>query len=58
MPQHEHVICTSCGKVVEFQDDRLERMTTAIAEAKGYLRQRHRLVIYGVCESCRAARRA
>jgi Fe2+ or Zn2+ uptake regulation protein len=33
-------------------------MTTAIAEAKGYLRQRHRLVIYGVCESCRAARRA
>jgi Fur family ferric uptake transcriptional regulator len=58
MPQHEHVICTSCGKVVEFQDDRLERMAREIAEAKGYLRQRHRLVIYGVCENCRAARRA
>jgi Fur family ferric uptake transcriptional regulator len=58
MPQHEHVLCTVCGKVVEFQDERLERMTREIAEAKGYLRQRHRLVIYGVCENCRAARRA
>ena len=58
MPQHEHVLCTVCGKVVEFQDERIERMTREIAEAKGYLRQRHRLVIHGVCESCRTARRA
>jgi Fur family ferric uptake transcriptional regulator len=57
MPQHEHVLCTSCGKVVEFQDERIERMTTTIAESKGYTRLRHRLVIYGLCESCRAARR-
>ena len=56
MPHHEHVLCTSCGKVVEFQDDRLERMATAIAESKGFERQRHRLVIYGVCEPCRSGR--
>ena len=58
MPQHEHVLCTVCGKVVEFQDERLERMTTLIAESKGYARQRHRLVIYGICEGCRSGRRA
>ena len=58
MPQHEHVLCTVCGKVVEFQDERLERMTTLIAESKGYARTRHRLVIYGICEGCRAGRRA
>jgi Fur family transcriptional regulator, ferric uptake regulator len=56
MPHHEHVLCTVCGRVVEFQDERLERMTTLIAESKGYARQRHRLVIYGVCESCRGGR--
>jgi Fur family ferric uptake transcriptional regulator len=56
MPHHEHMLCTQCGKVVEFQDERLERMTTLIAESKGYARQRHRLVIYGVCESCRNGR--
>ena len=52
MPQHEHLLCTVCGRVTEFRDERLERMSTLIAEAHGYARQRHRLVIYGVCEQC------
>ena len=53
-PHHEHLLCTVCGRVTEFRDERLERMTTLLAEAKGFARQRHRLVIYGVCETCRA----
>ncbi len=51
-PQHEHLLCTVCGRVVEFRDERVERMTTLHAEAHGYARQRHRLVIYGVCGDC------
>jgi Fur family ferric uptake transcriptional regulator len=53
MPHHEHLICTVCGQVAEFRDERLERMTTLVAESHGYVRQRHRLVIYGVCADCR-----
>jgi Fur family ferric uptake transcriptional regulator len=56
VPQHEHLLCTSCGRVVEFRDERLERMTTLQAEAHGYARQRHRLVIYGVCGECQRGR--
>ncbi len=56
VPQHEHLLCTVCGRVTEFRDERLERMTTLIAEAHGYARQRHRLVIYGVCAACQAGR--
>jgi Fur family ferric uptake transcriptional regulator len=52
IPHHEHLLCTGCGAVREFRDERLERMTTLIAEANDYLRQRHRLVIYGVCGNC------
>jgi Fur family transcriptional regulator, ferric uptake regulator len=52
IPHHEHLLCTVCGRVDEFRDERLERMTTIIAEAHGYSRQRHRLVIYGVCADC------
>ncbi len=52
VPHHEHLICTVCGKVKEFRDERLERMTTLIAEANNFARQRHRLVIYGVCFDC------
>jgi Fur family ferric uptake transcriptional regulator len=51
-PHHEHLLCTACGRVTEFRDERLERMTTLTAEAHGYARQRHRLVIYGVCGPC------
>lgn len=52
IPHHEHLLCTVCGRVDEFRDERLERMTTLIAESHGYSRQRHRLVIYGVCTDC------
>jgi Fur family ferric uptake transcriptional regulator len=54
IPQHEHFLCTICGRVTEFEDERLERITTLLAEEHGYARQRHRLVIYGVCRECRA----
>jgi Fur family transcriptional regulator, ferric uptake regulator len=52
VPQHEHLLCTVCGRVTEFRDERLERMTTLIAEGHRFARQRHRLVIYGVCGQC------
>lgn len=51
-PHHEHLLCTVCGRVTEFRDERLERMSTLIAESEGFARQGHRLVIYGVCSSC------
>ena len=52
IPHHEHLLCTLCGRVDEFRDERLERMTMLIAEGQGYSRQRHRLVIYGICAEC------
>ena len=52
LPNHEHLLCTTCGAVEEFHDDRLEQMTVLVAESRGFARQRHRLVIYGVCRAC------
>ena len=53
IPHHEHLLCSVCGRVTEFRDERLERMTTLLAEAHDFSRQRHRLVIYGLCGDCR-----
>jgi len=53
VPHHEHLLCTACGRVTEFRDERLERMTTLLADAHDFSRQRHRLVIYGLCGACR-----
>lgn len=52
VPNHEHLVCTQCGKVEEFRDERLERMTTIVAESHGFARQRHRLIIHGICRDC------
>lgn len=53
IPHHEHLVCAQCGRVEEFRDERLERMTTIVAESRGFARQRHRLVIHGICRDCR-----
>jgi Fur family ferric uptake transcriptional regulator len=50
---HEHLICERCGRVVEFQNERLERMLPIIADEHGFQHQRHRVEIYGVCAECR-----
>jgi Fur family transcriptional regulator, ferric uptake regulator len=50
---HEHLICERCGRVVEFQNERLERMLPIIADEHGYQHARHRVEIYGVCRECR-----
>ncbi len=49
---HEHLICMSCGKVVEFSSERLERMKALIAEEYGFRAHHHRLEIYGYCQAC------
>jgi Fur family ferric uptake transcriptional regulator len=50
---HEHLICERCGRVVEFQNERLERMLPIIADEHGFQHNRHRVEIYGVCRECR-----
>jgi Fur family ferric uptake transcriptional regulator len=50
---HEHLICERCGRVVEFQNERLERMLPIIADEHAFQHQRHRVEIYGVCRDCR-----
>ena len=33
---HEHLICERCGRVVEFQNERLERMLPVIADEHAF----------------------
>lgn len=50
---HEHLICVRCGTVVEFTNDRLERMLPIISDEHAFVHQRHHVEIYGLCSSCR-----
>lgn len=50
---HDHLICTSCGKIVEFEDPRIEQLQDEVARQHGFSIVRHRLELYGCCASCR-----
>jgi Fur family transcriptional regulator, ferric uptake regulator len=50
---HDHLVCTTCGGVIEFHDEELERRQREICERKKFTPTFHNLQILGVCESCR-----
>lgn len=49
---HDHILCTSCGRVDEFVDEEIEARQKAIAARAGYRITDHSLYIYGVCSEC------
>jgi len=51
---HDHIVCTRCGKVVEFFDETIEKCQDAVAEKAGFTIRDHSLIIYGDCarENC------
>ncbi len=54
---HDHMLCTECGKVIEFRDERIEELQRKICRRYGFAAQEHRLGIRGVCRECRARRK-
>lgn len=50
---HDHLICMSCNKIVEFYDEKLEADQQAIAKKFGFELEEHNMVLYGICEDCR-----
>jgi Fur family transcriptional regulator, ferric uptake regulator len=53
-PIHEHLICSHCGKVVEFQSPEVLRVREEAAAIHGFKPVRHRLEVYGICADCQA----
>jgi Fur family transcriptional regulator, ferric uptake regulator len=49
---HDHMICTKCRKIIEFQDDTLERYQLQIAANQGFHMLQHKMEIYGICAEC------
>ena len=50
---HDHLICTTCGGVIEFHDEVLEQRQREICEKKKFTPTFHNLQILGLCDSCR-----
>lgn len=49
---HDHLICTSCGKVVEFDDPMIEELQNRVCRRFRFQPEAHSLRILGRCASC------
>lgn len=50
---HDHLVCTSCGKIVEFENDEIERLQDQIAARHGFTLAGHVMRLSGLCAECR-----
>lgn len=50
---HDHLLCESCGSIVEFEDDGIEELQRAVARRHGFALDGHTLELHGTCKSCR-----
>lgn len=54
---HDHMICTECGKIIEFFSAELEAIQDAMAAKFKFEPSQHSLRIIGLCVNCRRAAR-
>src|SRR5271154_5609064 len=49
-PNHNHIICNDCEKIVEFESDQIEKLEGEITRRLGFSIKTQRLQITGSCE--------
>jgi len=49
---HDHMICTKCKHIYEFEDEQIENMQVQIAAAYNFHMLQHKMEIYGICSKC------
>lgn len=52
---HDHLICTRCGKIIEFNDPTMEQVQEDVAKRYGFVVLDHRMELYGLCRTCSSA---
>lgn len=50
---HEHLVCLSCGKIIEFSSQKLEKLKDDLCRENKFKAKSHRLQIFGLCVDCK-----
>lgn len=51
---HDHLVCMRCGKIIEFECEKIESAQERIAAEYEFRVLRHRHELYGHCVDCRS----
>ena len=52
---HDHMICSECGRIIEFYSAELEALQDEMAAKRDFEITQHLLRIIGICSECRQA---
>lgn len=50
---HDHLVCLKCGRIYEFESEKIEDIQKKIATKKRFVPLTHSLKIFGICKNCR-----
>ncbi len=56
-PRHDHLYCTQCRKLIEFQSEAITELVNRVGTENGFRVNDHRLIINGICAECTKSRR-
>ena len=56
-PQHDHLHCQVCDKLIEFRSNELQQIRDSVASEHGFRVSGHRFIINGTCLDCLRAKR-
>jgi Fur family ferric uptake transcriptional regulator len=51
---HHHLVCQNCGKVITIGHEEVKDFFDAIQQKNKFVIQTNHLILFGVCEQCRA----
>ncbi len=57
-PQHDHLHCQKCDKLIEFSSDEVKEIRDAVARRHQFRVMGHRLIVTGICAECNRPKRA
>lgn len=49
---HDHMVCSECGRIEEFHDERIETLQREACERKGFVLLSHSHRLVGWCRAC------
>ncbi|MBI2646025.1 MAG: transcriptional repressor [Deltaproteobacteria bacterium] len=50
---HDHLICVKCNKIIEFENEKIEKLQDVIAKKYGFRLESHKHELYGTCSQCK-----
>lgn len=51
-PQHEHMYCTNCHKVIEFQHPQINAVLAEVCQKENFVMEGHSFIVRGICSDC------